>query len=220
MLWFSDNSVHANPPNRLQVNSAVINMEDSENLIFFIEGLNFGDAPQVSLGNYPLVVVPGNSLNDHIEATFEGDIPPGTYRLSVARSGFDFSHPEKADSLDVTISNANSDTNSGALERGNIYEIYETTGVITKHDGATPITIQCFCLGENDIALNGGYEIITDSFPESELTILESNMHYIEDQGENYYKLVVNNPTEFGSDDRMWIKIDAYLRCIGHPESR
>ena len=30
-------------------------------------------------------------------------IPPGTYRLAVARDGFDFSHPEKADILDVTI---------------------------------------------------------------------------------------------------------------------
>ena len=232
MLWFSGNSVHAKTPNRLQVLSAKIDanmeaeidvkIENEESLIsyFFIDGLNFGDEPRVSLESfpesYPLDVT--SFSNWRIDAELKGYIPPGTYRLSVARKGFDFSHPEKADSMDVTISDADSDPKSGdsedpsgALERENIYQVTNSL-----YYGDT--IIKCSCLDKNDIALNGGYKIKTlppggCTYPE--LSILESNIYYSEDEEEenDYYQLVVNYPPVCQST-----QIDAYIRCIKVPD--
>jgi hypothetical protein len=216
MLWFSGNSVHAKNPNRLQVISAVAYISDSKNSTIEIYALNFGDDPQVKLGDNKLINI---TFEDQtIYADLPTGILPGTYRLSVARSGVEFSHPEKADSLDVTISNTNSDPKSGdpgepsgALERGNIDEIIiESPSLV----GTGNTTINCSCHDKNDIALNGGYKI--KNFPPgctcNELTILESNMYYSED-GNDYYQLVVNPP----SPECQGIKIDAYLRCIKIP---
>jgi hypothetical protein len=121
VLSFSVSPVHAKTPNRLEIKSATADLESS---IISIYGLNFGDDPQVKIyglnfGNDRQVKLDGDSLiilfsaDDYIEAKLPGDIlsgdilpgniPPGTYRLAVAGNGFDFSHPEKADILDVTI---------------------------------------------------------------------------------------------------------------------
>lgn len=217
MLWFSGNSVHAKTPNTLQVISAIADMTDPDNPIIEIYALNFGDGPQVKLGDELLKI--NSVLDQYIFADLPVDIEPGTHRLSVARSGFDFSHPEKADSLDVTISDAESGESrepSGALERGNIYEIHETDRIY-EHDAVNPIIIQCSCRDENDIALNGGYEIrIRPYYPDPELTILKSNMYY-SDNTNDYYQLVVKNYIAFGRVDSKLIQIDAYLRCIEIP---
>ena len=218
MLWFSSNSVHAKPPNRLEVISAVAYISDPENPTIEIYALNFGDDPQVELGDNTLINI---TFKDQIiYADLPKGILPGTYRLSVARNGFDFSHPEKADSLDVTISDANTDPksgdpgeSSGALEQGNIYEIQETSTITNEGNAA----IKCSCGDENDIALNGGYKITLNLGPGStypELTIIESNMYYRENEEDenDYYKLVVNYPPAC-----MGINIDAYLRCIDIP---
>ena len=204
MLWFSGNSVYAKPPNRLQVISAAADMT-ADNPKIIINALNFGDEPRVSLGNYPLEVT--NSSNDQIEAIYEEDIPPGTYRLSVARSGFDFSHPEKADSLDVTISDVGS---SGILEQINIYEI---TGLGMPTDSDPIITATCECEDGNDIAINGGFKIIgpiiNDIYPE--LTIMESKIH--RDDDKDFYQVRVKNHS-----DELVVGIEANVICIDVPD--
>jgi hypothetical protein len=218
MLWFSGNFVHAKTPNILEINNAEIsaNIEIEENYIssFSIDGINFGDEPRVSLGNFLLIVDPENSSNDHIEATFQEYIPPGTYRLSVARKGFDFSHPEKADSLDVTISEANNDQesgdteeSSGAFEPGNIYEITQTFDP-TPRDPSI-ITATCKCNDENDIALNGGFKIIDPENSYPELTIMESKIH--RDTLRDSYQVRVKNHSMAN------ISIEANVICLSIP---
>lgn len=212
MLWFSDNSVHAKTPNRLQVISAVADMTDPDNPIIEIYGLNFGDAPQVRLESYLLDVNPDSSSNDYIEAALNQNIGPGTHRLSVARSGFDFSHPEKADSLDVTISDSGpgeSRESSGALDRSNIYE-RSYTRIVTGPAEAGTITATCYCDDADDIALNGGFKIITSNI-DPELTIMESEIYFDENE-QDYYQVLVKNHSAL--ELRQYIQVEANVRCI------
>ena len=217
MLWFSGNSVHAKTPNRLEIISAAADMTDPKLPTIEINALNFGDDPQVKL-NDELLTIESVSDSD-ITAYLDGDIPPGTYRLSVARKGFDFSHPEKADSLDVTISDVEPVVfkgSPGGLERSKIYEM-NATHIISQHDAVDPITAKCLCGDKSDIALNAGYEIKTSpDYPDNELTILKSNIMYYSDEAD-FYELVVKNPIVFGGRDGKWIQIDTYLRCIDIP---
>lgn len=92
-------STYANKPNRVKINGAMVDLENGK---IFIYGLNFGEHPEVWLDDFPLTVV--GSTDEYIEASLATDVDPGTYRLKVARDGFPASHPEKADSIDVTIS--------------------------------------------------------------------------------------------------------------------
>jgi hypothetical protein len=221
MLWFSGNFVHAKTPNRLQVISAVAYMTDTENmtdtgkLIIEIYALNFGDDPQVKLGDNLLLIESILDLDQKIIAYLPGGIESGTYRLSVARSGFHFSHPEKADSLDVTISDTESGESgesSGALERGNIYERSYTHTVTGPADAGT-ITATCYCDDENDIALNGGFRILTFNI-DPELTIMESEI-YFEENGQDSYQVLVKNHSAL--EGRQAIQVEANVRCIPIP---
>jgi len=100
-LFFLSISALAETPNRLEITSATVDLESGTIDIY---GLNFGDDPEVWLENNesPLEVETSSDTQIYI-AFLPGDIQPGTYRLMVARQGFESSHPEKADSLDVTI---------------------------------------------------------------------------------------------------------------------
>ncbi|NVL90608.1 MAG: collagen-like protein [Desulfobacterales bacterium] len=81
----------------LKITSAIV---DSEYI--YIYGLNFGDnPPNVKLDDTALEVV--SSGDTYINARLPNAVEPGTYRLDIARNGFQFQHPKKSDAFDVTI---------------------------------------------------------------------------------------------------------------------
>jgi len=96
-------SALAKTPNKLEITNATVNMENDTIDTIDIYGLNFGDDPEVWLPDNESPLVVQSSTDTQITASLPGNIQPGTYRLMVAMQGFDPSHPEKADSLDVTI---------------------------------------------------------------------------------------------------------------------
>lgn len=99
-LFLLSASALAKTPNRLVITNAIVDLGNDKIDIY---GLNFGDDPEVWLSNNESPLVLQSSTDTLITASLLGDIQPGTYRLMVVSQGFDFSHPEKADSLDVTI---------------------------------------------------------------------------------------------------------------------
>jgi hypothetical protein len=104
-LFVLSNSIYASPHKRLEITSALIDLDDRTMQIF---GNNFGYNPNVTLGGFPLVVL--ESTNEFIEAELWEGIEPGTYRLIVASRKFLVSNrisgipqPWKIDKMDVTI---------------------------------------------------------------------------------------------------------------------
>jgi formylglycine-generating enzyme required for sulfatase activity len=94
-----------NTPNRLEITSATVVWADENNSArtIWIYGLNFGDDPEVWLEDSESPLEVTSYSDTQIIVSLPEDKQPGTYRLMVARQGFEPSHPEKADSLDITI---------------------------------------------------------------------------------------------------------------------
>lgn len=92
-------------PKRLEISSATVVWGDRNDptSYIWIFGLNFGDDPEVRLEDSESPLEVASYSDTQIIASLPENIQPGTYRLMVARQGFKPSHPEKADSLDITI---------------------------------------------------------------------------------------------------------------------
>ena len=73
-------SAFAKRPNRLEITNATVALEiDTIN----IDGLNFGDDPEVWLADKESPLLVQSSTDTQITASLPGDIQPGTYRLMV-----------------------------------------------------------------------------------------------------------------------------------------